>query len=133
MYDDTYTFHFDGTYGHDVKADGAAFGGIVNQFLTDGGANIVNANGKDYGLCTAKYTPQAGAKFTYVENEDFAVPSVYGPPTYAITYKAVSTLDFSGTEFVGFWDHQRKVIVQEITDNSMRLVMFMAASPDYFP
>ncbi len=133
VYDDTYTFHFDGTYGHDVKADGAAFGGIVNQFLTDGGANIVNANGKDYGLCTAKYTPQAGAKFTYVENEDFAVPSVYGPPTYAITYKAVSTLDFSGTEFVGFWDHQRKVIVQEITDNSMRLVMFMAASPDYFP
>jgi len=132
VYDDTYTFHFDGKYGHDVKADGAAFGGIVNQMITNGGAGVVNASGQDYGLCTAKYTPQAGATFTYVEKEDFAVPSVYGPGG-VLTYKGVSTLDFSGTEFIGFLDYQRKVIVQEITDNSMRLVMFMAASPDYFP
>ena len=30
-------------------------------------------------------------------------------------------------------DNQRKVIIQDITDNTMRLVMFMAASPDYYP
>ncbi|MDP2338762.1 MAG: PKD domain-containing protein [Bacteroidota bacterium] len=132
VYDDTYTFHFGGSYSHDTKADGAAFGGLVNQYLTTGGAGVVNSKGKDYGLCTAKYTPQAGATFTYVEKEDFKVASVYGPGG-VLTYNNVSTLDFSGTEFIGFWDHQRKVIVQEITDNSMRLVMFMSASPDYFP
>ena len=48
-----------------------------------------------------------------------------------ITYKGVSTLDFSGTEFVGFRDFQRKVIINKISDTSMQLVMFMAASPDY--
>jgi hypothetical protein len=132
VYDDTYTFYFDGDYAHDTKADGAAFAGIVNQMITNGGAGIVNAGGADFGLCTGLYTPQTGATFTYVESENFAVPSVYGPGG-VLTYTGVSTLDFSGTEFVGFLDHQRKVIVQEITDNSMRLVMFMAASPTYFP
>ena len=133
VYDDTYTFHFDGKYEHDVKSDGASFAGLVYEMETTGGAGIVNAGGKDYGMCTGKYTPQTGATFTYVEKEDFAVPSVYGPPTYTVTYPGVSTLDFSGTEFVGFMDKQRKVIVQEITDNSMRLVCFITASPDYYP
>jgi len=58
------------------------------------------------------------------------------PPTSeggVVTYSNVSTLDFSGTEFVGFRDYQRKVILKKITDTSMQLVMFMAASPDYFP
>jgi len=132
VYEDEFTFYFDGRYSHDVMADGAAFGGIVYQFLLDGGASIVNANGQDFGLCTAKYTPESGATFTYVENEDFTVPSVYGPGG-ALTYKGVSTLDFSGTEFVGFRDFQRKVIIQEVADKSMRLVMFVSASPDYAP
>lgn len=132
VYDDTYTFHFDGSYGHDVKADNAAFGGIVYQFVTTGGAGIVNPNGQDFGLCTGLYTPEDGATFTYVPEEDFNVPSVYGPGG-VVTYSDVSTLDFSGTEFVGFKDFQQKVIVQDISDNTMRLVMFMAASPDHLP
>jgi hypothetical protein len=67
-----------------------------------------------------------------VEKEDFQVPSVYGPEG-VLTFNDASTLDFSGTEFVGFMDNQRKVILQDITDNSMRLVMFVSASPDYYP
>lgn len=132
VYEDTYTFYFDGKYEHDVKADNAAFAGFLNQMITTGGAGIVNQGGKAFGLCTAKYTPQAGATFTYVEKENFAVPSVYGPGG-VLTYENVSTLDFSGTEFVGFLDKQRKVIVQEITDGSMRLVMFIAAGQSYYP
>lgn len=132
VYEDEYTFYYDGKYGHDTKSDNAAFAGIVNQFVLDGGASIVNANGQDFGLCTAKYTPEANATFTYTEKEDFDVPSVYGPGG-VLTYKGVSTLDFSGTEFVGFWDVQHKVIVQDVQDKSMRLVMFMSASPDYYP
>ncbi|MCJ7449178.1 MAG: PKD domain-containing protein [Bacteroidales bacterium] len=131
VYEDEYTFYFDGRYSHDTKADGAAFSGILYQFMTTGGAGIVNDGGASFGLCTGLYTPQAGATFTYVEKEDFAVQSVYGTAGI-LTYINVSTLDFSGTEFVGFMDYQRKVIVQEITDNSMRLVMFMAASQDYY-
>jgi PKD repeat protein len=132
VYDDTYTFFYDGSYSHDVKADGAAFAGIVYEFLTTGGAGIVNDGGADFGLCTGAYTPEQGATFTYVEKEDFQVPSVYGPEG-VLTFSDASTLDFSGTEFVGFMDNQRKVILQDITDNSMRLVMFMSASPDYYP
>ncbi len=129
VYQDTYTFHFDGNYGHDVKEDGAAFGGIVYQFVLNGGVDIVNANGQDFGLCTAKYTPEPGATFIYLENEDLTVSSVYGPGGM-LTFSGVSTLDFSGTEFVGFRDFQQKVIIQEITDSSMRLLMFMAAGQD---
>jgi hypothetical protein len=40
------------------------------------------------------------------------------------------TIDFPGsTEFVGVRDFHKKVIVQEITDSSMRLVMFLTLSP----
>jgi len=134
-YEDTYTFYFDGKYVHDVKADNAAFGGIAYQLKTNGGANIVkmSASPSSYPFCNAKYTPQSGATFTYVEKEDFVVPSVFGPPTYTITYKGVSTMDFSCTEFIGFMDKQRKVIVQDVTDNSMRLAMFASLDPTYYP
>jgi PKD repeat protein len=132
VYDDTFTFYFDGSYSHDTKADQASFAGLLFEYLTTGGAGIVNAGGADFGLCTGLYTPEEDATFTYVEKEDFPVPSVYGPGG-VLTYQDVSTLDFSGTEFIGFMDNQRKVIVQEITDARMRLVMFMAASPDYYP
>lgn len=130
IYKDEFTFYYDGSYKHDVKDDGASFGGLVYQLVTNGGADVI-AMYEDYGLCIAKYTPEDGATFTLTENEDFTVPSVYGPPTYMITYKGVSTLDFSGTEFVGFRDFQRKVIINKISDTSMQLIMFMAASPDY--
>lgn len=129
IYQDEYTFYFDGSYGHDVKDDGAAFGGIVYQFVLDGGANLVNTNGADFGLCTAKYTPEASASFTYVKKEDFTVSSVYGLGGI-LTHNNVSTLDFSGSEFVGFRDFQQKVIVKEITDSSMKIIMFMAAGQD---
>lgn len=130
VYDDEFTFHFDGNYGHDVKADEAAFSGLVFQFVTTGGAGIVNDGGSDFGLCTGLYTPEAGATFTYAENENFEIASVYGPGG-KLTYQGVSTLDFSGSEFVGFYDFENKVIIQDITDNSMRLVMFLAASQDF--
>jgi len=133
VYEDEFTFYFDGRYSHDVKADGASLGGIVHQLKTTGGAGIVKMGPAEFGLCTGLYTPQTGATFTYVEKEDLTVLSVYGPPTYTVTYKNVSTLDFSGTEFVGFMDYQRKVIVQAISDKTMRLVMFGALHPDYYP
>ncbi|MCX6226825.1 MAG: PKD domain-containing protein, partial [Bacteroidia bacterium] len=132
VYDDQYSFKFDGSYIHAPK-HGGSFAGLVNTMIK--GKTILKATetSQQYGLCYAAYTPEAGATFTYVEKEDFTVPSVYGPPNYLVTYAGVSTLDFSGTEFIGFMDNQRKVIVQEITDNTMRIVMFMAASADYFP
>lgn len=145
VYQDTYTFYFDGSYSHDVKEDGGAFSGIIYQLVTTGGVNIIKpvppSDPADipgyvedaFNLCIAKYTPEENATFTYVESEDFDVPSVWDQSDGIVTYTGVSTLDFSGTEFVGFMDFQRKVILQDITDNSMRLVMFMAALPDYLP
>jgi len=131
VYDDEYIFKFDGSYIH-APQHGGAFAGLVNTMIT--GKTILKATtlSQQYGLCYTVYTPQTGATFTYVEKENFVVPSVHDAGG-VITYNNVSTLDFSGTEFVGFLDYQRKVIVQEITDNSMRLVMFMAATPAAFP
>lgn len=126
IYDDTYTFFYDGSYVHDVKADGGAFGGLVYQIATGGyPANILNAN-SEYGLCIAKYTPETNAKFTFVESEDFNVPSVYS--SSGLSFKGVKTLDFSGTEFIGFRDFQRKVVMRSISNTRMQLIMFMAAS-----
>ncbi|MFV0266377.1 PKD domain-containing protein [Maribellus luteus] len=130
IYKDEFTFHYDGSYSHDVKEDQASFSGIVYEIVNTGGAGIVNANGQDYGLCIAKYTPQNGATFTFNDNEDLTVSSVYGPPTYSITFNNVMTLDFSGTEFIGFRDFQRKVILKSISNSRMQLVMFMAAGSD---
>ena len=81
-------------------------------------------------MCIASYTPEANATFTYAESEDFDVKSVYGDAG-VVTYSGVSTLSFSGTEFVGFMDFERKVILKEISEDKMTLVMFMAALPDY--
>jgi len=133
VYNDTYTFYFNGNYTHVVNSTGAAFTGYVFDMETTGGADIVNANGASYDMVTAKYTPQTGATFTYVASENFAVPSVYGPPTYAVTYPNVSTLNFSGTEFIGFRDLNRKVILQSIADKSMTIAIFATASPNYYP
>lgn len=132
VYQDEYTFFFDGSYSMDLKDDGGAFSGLVYQMLTTGGANIIKASdlGQEFGLCIASYTPEANATFTYVESEDFDVPSVYGSEG-VVTYSGVSTLDFSGTEFVGFMDFQRKVLLKEISEEKMTIVLFMAASPDY--
>ncbi|WP_423127055.1 PKD domain-containing protein [Gaoshiqia sp. Z1-71] len=155
IYDDTYTFYYDGKYVHDVKADGGAFSGFVYQFAAVAGGNAATMLGnlvkptaaeiqsylglgmslgdiieEFYGLCIAKYTPQTGATFTFTENENFTVSSVYAPPTYSITFNNVMTLDFSGTEFIGFRDFQRKVIIKSISDSRMQLIMFMAAGAD---
>lgn len=132
IYKDEFTFFFDGTYKHDVKDDGASFGGLVFEYVSNGGEGIVNDNGADFGLCIAEYTPETGATFEFNGNEDLTVPSVYGPGG-ALIYEDVRTLDFSGTEFIGFRDFQRKVIVNKITDTRMQLIMFMAASPDHLP
>ncbi len=132
IYKDEYTFYFDGEYSQDVKDDGASFSGYLYTLATQGPGGVVNANGAAFGLCIAKYTPDATATFSYIEKEDFVVPSVYGAGG-VITYKDVSTLNFSGTSFVGFRDFQRKVILKSISNTRMQLVMFMAASPKDAP
>ena len=132
VYKDEYTFHYDGSYSMDLKDDEGAFSGLVYQMLTTGGANIIKATGmgQKFGLCIAGYTPDANATFTYTDSEDFNVKSVYGEAG-VVTYSGVSTLCFSGTEFIGFMDFERKVILQDISEEKMTLVMFMAAVPDY--
>lgn len=124
-YTDEFTFYNDGSYSHDVKGDGASFGGVVYQFVLNGGEDILNYN-EDYGLCIAKYTPEDNATFTFVDAEDFFVESVYG----GMTFEDAMTLDFSGTEFIGFRDFQRKIVVRSISDDKMQLIVFMAAGQD---
>ncbi|MBS3771456.1 MAG: PKD domain-containing protein [Bacteroidales bacterium] len=132
VYETTYTFFFDQGYIPDSQDHGYAFSGYVYQMVTAGGEDIINAGGADFGLCVASYTADDDLTFTYVEEENFAVPSVYGSGG-EVTFSGVSTLDFSGNGFVGFNDFQSKVILNSISDNAMQLTMFMAASPDHLP
>lgn len=133
VYDDEFTFHFNGNYEIDLKADEGALSGLVYQFVTSGGANITNLHPEysyEFGLVVGKPPGlQSDLTFSYVEEEDFVTSSVWTGG--AITYNDVSSLNFSDTGFLGFLDFETKVIVREISDSQLKVVVFMAASQDY--
>ncbi|RNC66528.1 PKD domain-containing protein [Proteiniphilum sp. X52] len=141
-YNDEFTFYHDGRYRQNTS-DGTSFGGIVYATVLKqaGLAQITKTGGKAalgqdlFALTTC--TPGENATFVFNGNEDFTIPTV---PKFAtgtqpsgipvVTYPGVMTLDFPNSDaFIGIRDFHRKVIVQEITDNSMRLVMFMTLDP----
>lgn len=129
-YEDTFTFKSDGSYIHDNK-NGGSFGGLV--FATVTGTDIVSVTeaSQDFGFASLAYTPETDATFTFTESKDLTVTVVSqadGTTTGDITYEGVSTLNFSGTEFIGFMDFHREVIIQDITPEKMRLAMFMSAT-----
>jgi hypothetical protein len=142
-YNDEFTFHFDGSYSQNTK-DGTACGGIVYAMVMAqmGLTTITKTGGKDVfgqdAFALTKYTPDPKATFVLTEKEDFTIPTapdfatgVIPPGIPVVTYKDVMTIDFpNSTEFVGLRDFQRKVIVEEITDKSMRLVIFLTMSPE---
>lgn len=142
IYDDEFTFYYDGSYRHDVKSDGGSMAGLVyaSVMAQIGQTTILKKSGKAvFGadiLATATYTPVTTAKFVFKENEDFTTTTlpkfatgvVSGVPV--ITYPKSMTIDFpNSTEFMGIMDFQRKVLVQEINDNSMRVAMFVTLDP----
>jgi PKD repeat protein len=136
-YEGTYTFHINGSFTHEVysmNGNGAVFSSAAHQLKINGGAGILkqSADMKSYPFVIAKFTPETGATFSYTENVDFTIKSVYTGGA-DLTYKGVNSLSFSGNEFIGFNCYERRVIVQEIKDNSMRLVMFASLDPKYYP
>lgn len=129
-YEDEFTFKADGSYIHDNK-NGGSFCSLV--FATVAGLDIVNvtAESQSFGFATAAFTPEAGATFTYTESKDLAhtvVSQADGSTTADLVYEGVSTLNFSGNEFIGLMDFHRECIIQEITPEKMRLAMFMSAT-----
>lgn len=142
-YNDEFTFYYDGSYRHDTK-DGSSFGGIVYAMVLSqmGLASITKTGGEAVfgadAFALTTYTPEENTTFVLTENEDFSIPTipdfatgVQPPGIPIVTYPGVMSIDFpNSTEFIGTRDFHRKVIVQEITDNSMRLVMFLTMSPD---
>lgn len=129
-YEDEFTFKADGGYIHDNK-NGGSFCSLV--FATVAGLDIVNvtAESQSFGFATAAFTPEAGATFTYTESKDLAhtvVSQNDGSTTADLVYEGVSTLNFSGNEFIGLMDFHREVIIQEISPEKMRLAMFMSAT-----
>lgn len=141
-YNDEFTFYYDGRYRHNTT-DGSSFGGIVYAMILQqlGGAQIIKTGGKAvfgqdvFALTT--YTPDENATFSLNENEDFTIPTIpdfatgtQPPGIPVVTYPGVMTLDFPNSDaFIGIRDFHRKVIVQELTSSSMRLVMFMTLDP----
>jgi len=141
-YNDEFTFYYDGSYKHDTK-DGSSFGGIVYAMVMQqlglttitktGGAAVF---GQDV-FALSTYSPDENATFVLTESEDFSIPTipdfatgVQPPGIPIVTYPGVMTMEFpNSTEFVGIRDFHRKVIVEKITEDSMRLVMFLTLSP----
>jgi PKD repeat protein len=128
VYDDIFIFKLDGSYIHS-PVNGGAFAGLVFTSLT--GKTILKATptSQSFGLCYTAWTPVA-ATFTLTEKKDLAITTVNtsGTTTTNRTYKDVMTLNFSGTEFVGFMDFTRECIIQEITPTKMRLAMFVCTT-----
>jgi len=143
IYTDEFTFHYDGSYSHDVKDDGATFAGLLyaSVLAQAGGTTILKTTGELIAgadiFAITTYTPEQGATFVFNENEDLTIPALpdfangmhpLGYPT--LTYSGVMTIDFpNSTEFMGVMDFQKKVLVQEITENTMRVAMFMTLDP----
>lgn len=123
VYEDEFVFKIDGAYQH-ITVKGGAFASTLHEMATTGGASIIKlASENDYNfLCYARYLPQVGASYTFKENDNFTVTTVYGP----VTYSNVMTLDFSGTEFIGFMDYSRKCIIRSLTPTSMQLALFVS-------
>jgi len=140
-YNDEFTFYHDGRYKHNTT-DGTSFGGIVYAIVMQqlGLTKITKTGGKDVlgqdAFAITTYSPDENATFELKENDNYVLPSAFPTGTIppgipVVTYEGVTTIDFPGTdEFVGIRDFHQKVIVQNITDESMRLVMFLTLSPD---
>ncbi|MEA5129590.1 MAG: PKD domain-containing protein [Proteiniphilum sp.] len=142
-YNDEFTFYHDGRYRHNTT-DGTSFGGIVYATVLQqmGLSQITKVGGKAalgqdlFALTT--YTPDENATFVLNENENFTIPTapdfatgIQPPGIPVVTYSNVMTLDFPNSNaFIGIRDFHRKVIVQDITSSSMRVVMFMTLTDD---
>jgi hypothetical protein len=147
IYDDEFTFFYDGKYDHDVKGDGATFAGLLyaSVLAQQGATTITKATGELIAgadiFAITTYTPVEGATFVYTEKEDFTIPALpdcatgMHPMGFPIlTYPGVATIDFpNSTEFIGVMDFQRKVIVLDMKESTMQLAMFLTLDPAAVP
>lgn len=134
-YEDEFTFKADGSYLHDNK-NGASFGSLVFATVTQTDIVNVTPESQSFGFASLAYTPESDATFTYTAKKDFSMTVVDqndGATTADVTFEGVSTLNFSGSEFIGLMDFHQECIIQEISPEKMRLVMFMSATAgDHF-
>lgn len=129
-YEDEFTFKADGSYIHDTK-NGAAFCSLVYAVVNQLDIVTITEESQSFGFAAAAFTPESNATFTYTEEKDFVQEVVSqgdGTTTAELTFPGVSTLSFSGNEFIGLMDFHRECIIQEITPEKMRLAMFMSAT-----
>ena len=131
VYDDEFVFKIDGSYQH-LPKHGGSLAGLVYVMATTQGAGILKATptSQEFGLCYAAYTPQAGATYTFGENQNFtlATVSTNGNTVTERTYRNVMTLRFSGTEFIGFMDFTRDCIILSLTPEKMQLALFVCTT-----
>jgi len=139
-YDGEYTFYQDGTFKHSVVNETVLGGILYASILAQMGLTSIKKTGGKAALgqdafALTDYQPEEQAEFKFVENEDFVMPSAFGTETIppgipAALYPGVMTLDFPGSSaFIGVRDFHQKVIVQHISDDSMRLVLFLTLDP----
>ena len=131
-YEDEFTFKADGSYIHDNK-NGGSFGSAIYALVAGIPPVNITETSQSFGLASLAYTPEPNATFTYTEEEDLTITDAVNINELSIgdvTYSGVSTLDFSGTAFIGLYSGFQKCIVQELTPEKMRLALFMPAVPE---
>lgn len=129
-YEDEFTFKADGSYIHDTK-NGAAFSSLVYAVVNQLEVVNITEESQSFGFASVAFTPDPNATFTYTEEKDLVQTVVSqgdGTTTGDLTFPGVSTLSFSGNEFIGLMDFHREAIIHELTPEKMRLAMFMSAT-----
>ena len=133
VYNNEFTFYHDGRYVMDLKEDKTTLAMVRHIF--ENSLAIANSNqvGQYYGLVTAVYVVPDNASFTYTESKDLTVSTfdVASQTKKDIGYPGVSTLSFSEKAFVGLFSAKTEVVIEDISDDKMRLRFYVfSGNPD---
>jgi PKD repeat protein len=130
VYTDEYIFFNDGKLTISPKG-GGAFAGLA-YCMVNSIANVPTAAGGGAGLTYA--TPPTNATFTLNEAKALTVAvTADGVTTTNVNYTNLTTLSFTNKGFLGVMDFMSECVVQEITNDQMKVAFFVSAVPPTAP
>ena len=124
-YNAKFTFFPDGTY--EIAANDSAFASL--KYATEQGVTTpheLTGTSTAWGICTSPYTAPSNATFTYTPKKDYVV-STHDHASDAkadVTYSGVPTISFSADAYLGLWSSNNEVIIDDITETTMRIIVF---------
>jgi len=128
-YDNEFTFKSDGSLVINNK-NGVSLGGQLYSYVVPPAAGPAPGFGGQQGLCGITYTPKAGGKFEDKKGDLSLDVVIEDPANLAAGWK-VGKLNLTGqmyvlpTDYFGFLDITKMVLMKEITADKMQIVFLM--------